>query len=194
MLIAEVVTMRSMWQVGVLCSVGVLVGCGGTSTHHDAADPDTGAALAGSSGAASVGSSGGGAGGQATAEPAVHEVAEFCAERACPASDSDVPLTCRACAPAPGGLPSECTENIFGGTLRYVSSCGGYSFEVHFGFDSTIWNFDADGQLIGVAWGSDTSSQRYGRQCERAGDSEDLCLTGSAGAGAGGAGGVSGVE
>lgn len=145
------------------------MGCGGASARDGQLGSDQG-------GAPPAGASGGGASGQADDEPPVHEVAEFCARTMCPPSASDVAAVCKVCPPGPEGLTPECRENIFGGTSRYVSSCGGDSVEVHVGFDRTVWNFDADGQLIGVEWGSDTSSELYGRQCARLGEPQDLCL------------------
>lgn len=73
------------------------------------------------------------------------------AAHACPASAEEVPVVCMKCPASPMNAAVTCTENIFGGTRRYASSCGGQSVEVHFEFDSTIWNFDAGGPP-GTSW------------------------------------------
>jgi hypothetical protein len=136
-----------------------------------------------------------GCSGTADDPPPKDELAEYCVQKSCPASPEAVEPLCRVCPAAAAGTP-HCTVNPFGKTTRFASSCGGDSVELSFGFEVTVWNFDADGQLIGRAWGSDTgSSEHYGRQCTRMGDeSEDLCAQSMAGVGGAGAGGASAVE
>lgn len=105
----------------------------------------------------------------------------YCAQRACPGAPGDVPTFCKEC---PGGneAPSAgCTANIFGGTRRYNSSCGGISVDVHAGFDHTVWHFNAEGALIGVSFSSDVGGEKHGQQCEQTGMATDLCATGGGG-------------
>lgn len=187
--------MRSTWIVGALLVVGTFAGCGGTSARSGDSGPgQAGAAVepsTGGGGAAAGATGQAGSAGQGAAPPVVHEVAEFCAASPCPTSPENVTPFCVACPASPEGDGPGCKANIFGRTHRYPSSCGGDSVEVSYGFDTTVWQFDADGRLIGISWRSDTSSQTYGRQCTPTGDSVDLCLpvdTGAGGAGAGGAG------
>ena len=171
--------MRSTYVLGVLFNLGVLTGCGGASSHGPDPDPEQAGAPAVSNGENERG--------RANDLPSTHAVAEFCSGKKCPGSPADVQPFCKVC-PATSMNTPACTENIYGTTHRYQSSCGGTSVEVTYGFDVTVWQFDADGQLVGVSWSSDTSSARYGRQCTRTGEPEDLCAPGAGGANAGAAG------
>lgn len=168
--------MHSTWVWGVLLAMGTIAGC---SEGADDPAPKEGVPAEG--------------------VPA-EGLAEYCARESCPSSPEGVEPMCAVCPAATEGAP-RCIMRSFGRTTRFPSSCGGDSVELNFGFEVTQWNFDADGQLIGRAWGNDTgSSEHYGRQCTRMGDeSQDICaqlMAGAAGAGAGGAGagGASGVE
>lgn len=155
---------RKLVHVAILLG-GLAAACGGASTKTgDGSEMSDGAAMQS-------------AGGEANGSPATDEqdLATYCAESKCPSTPEDVTTYCKECPVASEGENSGCTPNIFGGTRRYSSSCGGISVEVHYGFDQTVWHFNQEGQLIGVTWGSDTSSSNHGQQCAPTGAAIDLC-------------------
>lgn len=158
-------------QVAILLG-GFAAACGGSSTKtDDGSEMSDGAAMQS-------------AGGEANGSPVTEQdLATYCAERKCPSTPDDVTTYCKECPEATEGESSGCTPNIFGGTQRYSSSCGGLSVEVHAGFDQTVWHFNQQGQLIGVTWGSDTSSSNHGQQCAQTGAATDLCPPAGSGGG-----------
>ena len=161
--------MRLRFLIGIWLVTGALgaSACSGKATRKPGQEPAQGGdAPEVSGGAASV----------ANQPPSAHAVSEYCSTAACPSSPEAITPTCMQCPDAAQTATPGCKENLYGGTRRYASSCGGVSVEVHFGFDRTIWHFDAAGQLIGISYSSDTSDQEYGQQCTPSGPEQDLCL------------------
>jgi hypothetical protein len=169
---------RAWVSVGTIASLAIALGCSGKSTRdaedadpsaHDGSAAGTGAKTAGASGSGDDGTSGTGGtsneSGTSANAGSAGNLLDYCERVACPSSPQTVKRFCKVCPASAEPNTPVCTENIFGSTMSYESSCGGQSVVVHMGFDRTAWHFDANGSLVGVTWGSDTSSASYGEQC-----------------------------
>jgi hypothetical protein len=126
----------------------------------------------------------GGAGGEAC-----RHVALDCARGACPESPDDFDFA-DACGP-------------YNGIDRYASDCGGIVIRVWgdkgngFDYYSSDYSFDAEGKLVGYAFGNDVARECpnvSGTPCSAIGEPEKLCGGGGAGGEGGGAGGEGGAS
>jgi hypothetical protein len=93
------------------------------------------------------------------------------------------------CPSAINEIPYACGDdsNI---TLRYTSSCGGFSFVVTRGTAKSIWHYDAASNLVGASITPDTTSTGaactaaathvYGKTCELSGAPLNVCVQSNA--------------
>jgi len=152
--------LRAWMSVGTIASLAIALACSGKSTR-DAEDADPSAHDESGAGAGGTSNESGASANAGSAE----NLMDYCERVVCPSSPQTVKPFCKACPASAEPNTPACTENIFGSTMSYESSCGGQSVVVHMGFDRTAWHFDVNGSLVGVTWGSDTSSANYGEQC-----------------------------
>ena len=167
--------MAMKWfRFGLLLTGLSAAACSGKSTQGAATEPSAAGSTA-SDDSNGSGASAGTAPNDVTNEPSSNEsLDQYCSHVDCPASPQAVTPVCTSC---PDDAVGNCQTNIYGGTERYASSCGGVTFLVHMGFDARVWHFDANGQLVGASFSSDTSGPRqYGRECGRTELTvDDLC-------------------
>ncbi|MES1183861.1 MAG: hypothetical protein ABUL60_08590 [Myxococcales bacterium] len=165
--------------------------------HQGGSGAQAGGGAAGDGGSAGDRGGAAGAGGSAGAGGNAGDACEartlqaYCSQlesrvvpQACPKSPADFELGREQC-------------GRYNGVSRYASDCGGVIIEVWgdkmdgANYYSYYYSFDAQGELVGVAFANDVPDEcpGWGEPCARVGDPEPLCSDGGAG-GQGGAGGA----